>query len=110
MSNNGSIVLTDREQWIVDELKKGTAVYVESKTLMLKFSTTFFPERKSKDKYGFGFITEIEKTTKDFQKSLRSLSKKKIIEKKAMGVQGAKTDFLLGRNWIWAWRLKQDTK
>lgn len=101
-----SIILTEREQWIVDELKKGTPVYVESQDLIKRFSKDFYPENSKKDKYGFGYIDNFEETVKQFQKSLRSLSKKKIIEKKAMGVYGAKTDFLLGRNWIWAWRLK----
>ncbi len=103
-------ILNDREQWIIDELRKGTPVYVESKTLIRKFSIKFFPERKGKDKHGFGFITEFDKTKKDFQKCLRSLRNKNVIEKKAMGVHGSKTDFLLGRNWIWAWRLKVITK
>lgn len=101
-----SIILTEREQWIVDELRKGTPVYVESQDLIKRFSKDFYPENSKKDKYGFGYIDNFEETVKQFQKSLRSLSKKKIIEKKAMGVYGAKKDFLLGRNWIWAWRLK----
>lgn len=101
-----SIILTEREQWIIDELRKGTPVYVESTALIKRFSKDFYPENSKKDKYGFGYIDNYEETVKQFQKSLRSLSKKKIIEKKAMGVYGAKTDFLLGRNWIWAWRLK----
>ncbi len=100
------IILTEREQWIINELNKGTPVYVESQDLIKKFSKDFYPQNIKKDKYGFSYIDKFEEIVKNFQKSLRSLSKKKIIDKKAMGIQGAKTNFLLGRNWIWAWQLK----
>lgn len=101
-----SVILTEREQWIVDELKKGTPVYIESQPLIRAFSKHFFPENRKKDKYGFAYLEKLDETKKQFQKCLRTLSKKKMIEKKAIGVHGAKTDFVLGRNWIWAWRLK----
>ncbi len=100
------IILNEREQWIIDELKKGTPVYVESQDLIKRFSKCFYPQNIKKDKYGFSYIDKFEEIIKHFQKSLRSLSKKKIIDKKAMGIHGAKTNFLLGRNWIWAWQLK----
>lgn len=66
-----SIILTEREQWIVDELKKGTPVYVESQDLIKRFSKYFYPENSKKDKYGFGYIDNFEETIKQFQKSLR---------------------------------------
>ena len=99
------VVFTEREQWVVDELRKGTPVYVESKTLIRMFSVRFFPENTKKDRYGFRYIDGVDKTKKELQKCLRSLSKKGVIKKKALGVYGAKTDFLLDRNWIWAWTL-----
>jgi len=34
--------MTEREQWIIDELKNGTPVYAESQDLMRKFRKRFF--------------------------------------------------------------------
>ena len=104
MENKSTNILNKQEQWIVDELKKGTAVYVENQNLIKEFRKEFYPELSKEYKY----IISYEQAVKKLQKVLRKLSKKKVIEKKAMGVYGAKTSFLLGRNWIWAWRLTQN--
>ena len=101
-----STIFNEREKWIIEELKKGTPVYVESQDLINKFIKDFYPENIKKDKYGFRQTEKYEESVKQFQKVLRSLSKNKIIYKQSMGVSGAKADYILGRNWIWAWRLK----
>ena len=96
-----------KEDFILNKLKAGEPVYIESLPLLIEFSSVFFPERRKVDRYGFKFTSELEKTEKDFQKVLSSLRKQGKIKKKALGVYGAKTDFILGRNWIWAWMLNE---
>lgn len=89
--------VTEREKWVIDELKKGSAVYVENEDLIRSFRVVFLPE--------LHFSRDYEQIVKELQKCLRSLRKKDMIKKRAMGVYGAKTSFLLGRNWIWCWML-----
>ena len=100
----GKVTLPERQQWLIDWIKDGNALYIESMPLVRAFHKKFFPENIMKDKYGFSSLTKKEETVKEIQKNLRKLSKEKFIEKKALGVFEHK-DAWLGRNWIWAWRL-----
>ena len=100
----GKVVLPERQQWLIDWIAAGNPLYIESMPLVRAFHKKFFPERITKDKYGFTSLTNSDNTKKEIQKDLRKLSKEKFIEKKALGVFEHK-DVCLGRNWIWAWKL-----
>lgn len=105
MTKDKIIVLTEREQWLIDWLKSENPLYIESGTLIKEFHKKFFEKNKEQDKYGFWHMIKTDETRKEIQKNLRKLSKNKLIEKKAMGVYDWQNT-CLGKNWVWGWRLK----
>lgn len=97
--------LSDSEIWVLDKIKSGAPVYIESRSLICSFTKEFLPDNIKTDSLGFRSIISVNRSKKVLQKALRGLKDKGFIYKKSLGVFGSKTDLLMGRNWVWCWLL-----
>lgn len=103
-SNNTIQGLNDKQKWVYERILQ-CPEYIENNIFVRTFHRKFHPERKVANRNypdGFYHYADINLTRKEICRIFSQLKNKKLIFKKAYGIQNH-LDACLGRNWVWSW-------